>query len=134
MSNNFGVNDVIQDRVKALMKVFSGHLMTIMQKLIDGVAATYIAHLFTPKQEVEIEVIKESPVEEVERLANQWSMNHLSPRTINMSLTSIQSAISKEIECEPIDNVIEEDLTIPSGHKVREMLAQPKQVSKHNEE
>jgi hypothetical protein len=58
-------------------------------------SATYLKSLFQ-KQDNDGQN-KGTPLEEFERLANQWSMHQLSPRTLNMSITSIQSAISKEI-------------------------------------
>lgn len=108
---HFGTNDVIKERVNGKLQVFSGHLMTILGKLVDGMNLTYLQHLF-PVQSNE-EHKKESPFEGFDRLANQWSMHQISPRTMNMSITSIQSAISKEIMCDPIDSMVNRDLNIP---------------------
>ena len=97
--NNFGANNFTQERVKIMLKIFSDHLMTILTKLIEGMNETYLKHYFKDEKDKE-ESKNYTPVEEFERLANQWSMHQFSPRTLNMSITSIQSAISKEIMCD----------------------------------
>lgn len=93
--SNFGANEVTKEHVTLMLKVFAGHMMTILGKLVEGMSATYLKSLFQ-KQSNDGQK-KDTPLEEFEKLANQWSMHQLSPRTLNMSITSIQSAISKEI-------------------------------------
>lgn len=111
---NYGQNEVTKDRVSVMLKVFSGHMMTILGKLVEGMSATYLSYLFKSDDD------KKNndgcgPIEEFERLANQWSMHQLSPRTLNLSITSIQSAISKEIMFDQFDNTTNKEIKIPSG-------------------
>lgn len=110
----FGQNEVTKDRVNIMLEVFSGHMLTILNKLVEGMNTTYMKSLFKKSEQ---EDKKNSSADELERLANQWSMHQLSPRTLNMSITSIQSAISKEILCDPIDGMTSRELNIPSGLK-----------------
>lgn len=110
---NFGANDVIKERTTIMLKIFSKHLMTILDKLVEGMSQTYITYLFQNKDNYEENKIG-NPYDDFEKLAHQWSMHQLSPRTLNMSITSIQSAISKEIMCDPFDKIANKDLEIPN--------------------
>ena len=94
--HNFGHNEVIKERVSIMLDCFSGHLVTILSKLIDGMSGTYLKYLFkSPK--VSKQKAKQTNLEEFEKLANQWSMHQISPKNLNLSINSIQSAISKEV-------------------------------------
>jgi len=118
--NHFGANDVTKERAKIMLKIFSDHMMTILSKLIEGMSGTYLGYLF--KDNIQKEESKvQNPAEELEKLANQWSQHQFSPRTLGMSITSIQSAISKEIMCEPFD-VTSKEISIPSGIKNRKQF------------
>lgn len=131
---NFGANEVTKETVSRRLKVFSGHMMTILEKLVDGMNQTYLKHFFSnPPQE---EQKTESKAEEFERLANQWSMHQLSPRTLNLSITSIQSAISKEIMWDPIENTMTREINIPSGiqKKYKQFLDSPSQIDDEEKE
>jgi len=97
-----------------LLKIFSEHLLTIISKLVDGMSATYLKYLFNNKHETEPKL---TTLEEFEKLANQWSMHHISPKNLNMSITSIQSAISKEVMWEEFEGECTKELKIPSGLK-----------------
>lgn len=114
---NFGNNEVIQERVGVLLGLFSSHLVTILSKLIEGMSSTYLKYLFEKKSPEEVNK-KATNLEEFERLANQWSMHHLSPKTLNMSITSIQSAISREVMWDAAEAIPDKELKIPSGLKL----------------
>ena len=101
-----------------MLKVFSDHLMTLLTKLIGGMNETYLKHYFNFENDKE-EVKESTPVEEFERLANQWSMHQFSPRTLDMSITSIQSAISREImfDKDPFNITASRDLNTSNNIK-----------------
>lgn len=101
--------------------------MTILDKLVEGMSQTYLTYLFQNKEYNE-ESKKSNPYDEFEKLANQWSMHQLSPRTLNLSITSIQSAISKEIMCDPFDKFANKDLQIPNElmRKYQNLAESPK--------
>lgn len=132
--NNFGKNEVIKDNVTTMLKIFSGHMMTILGKLVDGMSTTYLKYLFQNKKNHK-ESEHQNNLDDFEKLANQWSMHQLSPRTLNMSITSIQSAISKEIMHDPIDQTTK-DLKIPSGFKknYQKVISSPKERKELNYE
>ena len=114
-----------------MLKIFSKHLMTILEKLVDGMSQTYISYLFKNKDE---ENKNDNLYEDFEKLANQWSMHQLSPRTLNMSITSIQSAISKEIMWEPFDRIPNKDMDIPSDLKRKyQQLVEAQKLEEYEE-
>lgn len=130
----FGQNEVTKDRVSIMLQVFSGHMLTILNKLVEGMNTTYMKSLFQKSDREDAK--KDSSAEEFERLANQWSMHQLSPRTLNMSITSIQSAISKEILCDPIDGMTSRELNIPSGlkNKYNKFMESPQNIQGDDDE
>jgi hypothetical protein len=133
---NYGTTEVTKDRVSAMLDVFKGHMMTILGKLVEGMSATYLSYLFKTKDDKkDNDDNGNGPIEEFERLANQWSMHQLSPRTINLSITSIQSAISKEIMFEPFDNTMSREIKIPNGLRdVHKYLKSPQTKRDQSEE
>lgn len=134
--NHFGMNEYIQGRVKVMLKVFSEHMMTILSKLVEGMSTNYLSHLSKNqnndgtvqggfRKDEDKDKNKENNKEGFLNLAEQWSnQNHMSPRTMEMSMSSIQSAISREIMCAPFDLTTKE-IKVPTEMKKSKYFSVP---------
>ncbi|CAI2367027.1 unnamed protein product [Moneuplotes crassus] len=131
---NFGANDVTQGRVKAMLKVFSDHMMTILSKLVEGMSATYLGYLFKNVDCTDSTAKDPSFHDGFLKLADQWSnQNQLSPRTMDMSMSSIQSAISREIMCAPFD-ITTKEIRVPNEIKDSKYFSEPSKIGTNTSE